>query len=357
MAARDEFETLTPEFGIYINGSQVPIDTITADLISLNVLDDVDAMSMFAVTLSAWDAAEVKVKWVDHKLFREGNPVKIEMGYHNQLKTLFSGEITGLEPDFAEARPPTFTVRGYDRRHRLMRERKTRSFTNLKDSDIASQLAREAGLRPEVDDSKVGLPYVLQHNQTDMEFLLSRARRIEYEAVVEDSSLLFRPRKIEKNAAVNLRLNIELLEFRPRMTTMGQVKEFTVRGWNPKDKKEIVASSTAGDESTKMGGTVTGPANAKQLFSGTGSTRVTMPVQSQEEADQMAKQGFSEMALGYIRAEGVCIGDPRLRAGTVVKVEGIGERFSGLYYLCSTEHRFSMRKGYRTAFSALRNAT
>jgi phage protein D len=357
MTARDQFETLTPEFGIYINGSQVPIDTIAADLISLNVLDDVDAMSMFAITLSAWDAAQVKVKWIDHKLFREGNPVKIEMGYHNHLKALFSGEITGLEPEFLEARPPTLTVRGYDRRHRLMHQRKTRSFTNLKDSDIASQMAREAGLKPEVEDSKVMLPYVLQHNQTDLEFLLARAKRIEYEVVAEDSSLLFRPRKIEKSAAVSLRLNIELLEFRPRMTTMGQVQEFTVRGWNPKDKKEIIARSAAGDESTVMGGKISGPANVQQLFSNTGSMRVTMPVQSQEEADQMAKRGFSEMALGHIRAEGVCIGDPELRAGTIVKVEGIGERFSGLYYLCSTEHRFSMRKGYRTAFSALRNAT
>ena len=357
MTARDELETLTPEFGIYINGSEVPIDTIAADLISLDVFDDADATSMFAIKLTAWDAVEVKVKWMDHKLFREGNPVKIEMGYHNHLKTLFSGEITGLEPEFAEARPPTLTIRGYDRRHRLMHERKTRSFTNLKDSDIATKIAHEASLKPEAEDSKVVLPYVLQHNQTDLEFLLARARRIEYEVVVEDNSLLFRPRKIENSATVKLRLNIELLEFRPRMTTMGQVKEFTVRGWNPKKKKEIVACSAAGDESSKMGGTTTGPAKVKGLFTSTGSTRVTMPVQSQEEADQMAKRGFSEMALGYIKAEGVCIGDPSLRAGTVVKVEGIGERFSGLYYLCSTEHRFSMRKGYRTAFSALRNAT
>ena len=82
-----------------------------------------------------------------------------------------------------------------------------------------------------------------------------------------------------------------------------------------------------------------------------------MPVQSQEEADRIAKQRFSEIALGYIRAEGKCIGDPQLRAGIVVKIEGIGERFSGLYYLGAVEHRYSIQKGYRTSFSARRNAT
>jgi phage protein D len=357
MSARDRVATLAPEFGIHINNSPRPIDAISADIISINVLDDVDAMSMSSITLSAWNAADVKPKWIDDDRFREGNPIKIEMGYADHMTSVFNGEITGLEPDFPEMRTATLTVRGYDRRHRLMRKRKTRSFTDLKDSDIASQVARESGLDARVEDSKVMLPYVLQHNQTDLEFLLDRGRRINYEVVVEDRTLLFRPRKIDESAQFSLRRDIELIEFRPRMTTMGQVEEFTVRGWSPKDKKEIVARAGAGDESTKMEGTVTGPTNVQQRFSGTGSTRVTMPVQSQAEADQLAKQGFSEMALGHILAEGTCIGDPRLKPGIVVKVEGIGVRFSGLYYICSTEHRFSMRKGYRTAFSARRNAT
>ena len=238
-----------------------------------------------------------------------------------------------------------------------MRQRKTHSFINLKDSDIASQLAHQSGLDPRVEDSKVKLPYVLQHNQTDLEFLLWRARRIDYEVVVEGRTLLFRPRKIEKTAKLVLRRDIELLEFHPRMTTMGQVEELTVRGWNPKEKKEIVARSTAGDLSTVMGGTASGPSNVQRVFCRTGSTLVTMPVQSQEEADRIAKQRFSEIALGYVRAEGKCIGDPQLRAGIVIKIEGVGERFSGLYYLRAVEHRYSMQKGYRTAFSARRNAT
>jgi phage protein D len=356
MAARDQFDTLAPEFAIRINGSALPNEAV-ADMISINIVEDLDAPSMCTVTLSGWDTVEMKVKWIDHKLFREGNPIEIEMGYRDHLQRIFSGEITGLEPDFPEARPPIFTVRAYDRRHRLMRQRKTHSFLNLKDSDIASQLAHQAGLDPKVEDSKVKLPYVLQHNQTDLEFLLWRAQRIDYEVVVEDRTLLFQPRKIEKTAKLTLRRDIELLEFRPRMTTMGQVEKLTVRGWNPKEKKEIVAHSTAGDLPTVMGGTTSGPSNVQQVFSRTGSTLVTVPVQSQEEADRIAKQRFSEIALGYVRAEGKCIGDPQLRAGLVVKVEGVGERFSGLYYVPAVEHHYSMAKGYRTGFSARRNAT
>jgi len=80
-------------------------------------------------------------------------------------------------------------------------------------------------------------------------------------------------------------------------------------------------------------------------------------VQSQEEADQVAKQRFSEMALGYIKGDGVCIGDPRMRAGIVIQIDGVGARFSGLYYVTATEQSFSVAKGYRTRFAVRRNAT
>lgn len=356
MTARDPFDTLAPEFTVRVNGSALP-NAAAADLIQVHVLDDVDAPSMFALTLPAWDTVQMKPKWIDDKLFDEGNTVEIEVGYRDRTVKVISGEITGLEADFAQARPPTLTVRGHDRRHRLMRSRKTRSFMNCKDSDIASQVATDAGLRPQVDDSGTTLPYVLQHNQTDLEFLAMRARRIHYELVVQDRDLFFRPRKTSAAPELTLHREIELLEFRPRLTTLGQVPKLEVRGWDPAQKKEIVGTAGAGDEPKLMDGSKAGPAATQRAFDTPASARVASPVQSQEEADAMAKQGYAEMALGYIRADGVCIGEPRLHAGIVVKIEGLGTRFSGSYYVTSVEHSYSAKKGLRSAFSARRNAT
>ena len=36
---------------------------------------------MFSVTLAAWDTVQMKAKWIDDPLFREGNPVEIGIGY------------------------------------------------------------------------------------------------------------------------------------------------------------------------------------------------------------------------------------------------------------------------------------
>jgi phage protein D len=356
MNTRDSYDTLTPEFAVRVNGSALPNEAV-ADLIKLSVLDDVDAPSMFTITIVGWDTRQMKAKWIDHALFREGNPVEIAFGYRGKTEPVLSGEITGLEPDFLESQPPTLTVRGYDRRHRLMRSRRTRSFTNCKDSDIASQIASEANLRPNAEDSGVTLPYVLQHNQTDLEFLTMRGRRINFEVVVIDRDLVFRPRKISDAAELTLHREVELLEFRPRLTTLGQVPQLEVRGWDPAKKQEIIAQAGIGDEPKLMAGSTSGPSATQRAFATLGSARVTSPVQSQGEADAMAKRGYAAMALGYIRADGVCIGEPGMRAGTVVDIAGIGDRFSGSYYVLSVEHAFRAQKGFRTYFSAQRNAT
>jgi phage protein D len=286
-----------------------------------------------------------------------GNEVEIQMGYVDNLQKLMVGEITGLEPEFSANEVPMLTVRGYDRRHRLLRGRKTRSFTQVKDSDIASQIAADAGLTAQVEGTAVTLDYVLQHNQSDLQFLRQRARRIGYEVVVEDKTLHFRPHQNAASEVLTLTWENDLIEFHPRLTTLEQVGQVAVRGWNPKDKEAVVAEAAAGSESSTMGGTTGGPSAADGAFGQSSYTSIDWPVFSQAEADKMAVGQFNNMALAYISGEGIVAGRTELRAGTVVKIEGLGDRFSGNYYVISATHMYTPRNGYRTAFSVRRNAS
>jgi len=355
VAEKRNFDTLAPEVKLRINGKEIS-EAATSDLVSVNVLEDVNAAGMFTFTLLCWDNREMRVIWIDDDQFKEGNSVEIDMGYRDHMKTLFKGEITGLEPEFPKDEAPKLTVTGYDRRHRLMGKRKTRTFLKMKDSEIANQVAGDWSLTPKIDDSRVRLDYVLQNNQSDFEFLQERARRIGYEMVVTDAELHFRPRKNEGSGVLTLSRDVELLDFSARLTTMGQLEEVCVQGWNPKEKKETTARSRIGDE-RQMGGSATGPAMTRRAFSGTGGTAVDTPVLDQAEADQLARGWFGEMALTYVEGFGICIGDPELRAGTLVDIEGLGKRFSGSYYVTSTEHSYRPNIGYRTALSIRRNAT
>lgn len=254
------------DFEIRINGSPLPAEA-KADVRAVTVSEDVGAPGMFTLQLYNWDMNQLKVTWVDEPLFAEGNEVRIQMGYlDGELAELMVGDITGLEPEFTTDETFTLTVRGYDRRHRLLRGRQTRSFVQMKDSDIARQIAGDAGLSAKVQDSKVKLDYVLQHNQTDLEFLQERAQRIGYEVVVQDKTLHFRPQRSDQKQALSLFLDEDIVEFYPRSTTLTQVGQVAVRGWDLKEKKAIVGQAGAGQEATRMGGSTSGPQAANKGF-------------------------------------------------------------------------------------------
>ncbi|MCG6986100.1 MAG: hypothetical protein LJE61_12990, partial [Thiocapsa sp.] len=50
-----------------------------------------------------------------------------------------------------------------------------------------------------------------------------------------------------------------------------------------------------------------------------------------------------------LTGSGSTIGDPRIRAGTVLQLEGLGEQFGGLYRVTSATHSLDSG-GYRTSF-------
>ena len=355
MPVADLSNPVVPEFDIIINGSALE-GTARPYIASILVDDSIAWPSMFALQFAgSFELADVHT-WIDYPSFGVGNVVEIRLGYGDKLESLIVGEITGLEPEFALDRPPSLIVRGYDRRHRLQKGRKTRTFVEQTDSDIATQIASEARLSVEAISSSVVHDYVIQANQTDLEFLRERARRIHYEVFVADETLHFRPVQNDQSEVLTLTIGDHLLEFYPRLSMTRQVADVVVLGWNPLDKREIVGIPEFGFESAQMGGKRSGP----QINREVGRTRDVVSMQSprtQAEADQMAQAALNQKALALIEGEGVCLGRTDIRAGKVIKIADVGQRFSGKYYVTTAVHNYTAQGGYRTQFQVRRNSS
>lgn len=349
--------TQVPHFKIIINGSELPINVETK-IVKIEVDHCVNLPSMFVLKLAGLSSPNHISELIDgSEMFSVGNVIEIKMGYAINLETLFIGEITGIEPDFLFDRPLSLSIRGYDRGHRLLRGRKTRTFKQEKDSGIAEKIANELGLTPEVEDTQVVHEYVIQANQTDMEFLQGRGKRIHYEVAVEDKALFFRQIKNTESETLKITFDDDLLEFYPRVSTLRQISGVEIAGWNFKNKKEIIGSATIGDEVSKMGGENSGAEIADNFFDTSTGFVDDRPVATQPEADQIAKARFNNVALALINGEGLCFGRTDLRAGKVIKIDGLGERLSGRYYVTNSIHSYTSERGYYTNFSVRRNAS
>lgn len=356
MAKASRTSPLVPAFEVLIDGAPLPVDA-HAHVVALAVDEDVGVPTMFTMKLAGSDEQGGAATWVDDtSLFSIGSAIEVRLGYIDNLETVMHGEVTGLEPEFVLDRLPALIIRGHDRLHRLQRGRKTRTFAQQKDSDVASLIASDAGLTPDVEDSGVIHDYLVQANQTDLDLLRHRAERIHYALGINDRTLRFRSVDAQ-SSSVTLTLGDDLREFCPRLVSMGQATEVAVRGWSPKDKKEIVGQARSGDEGALVGGQQGAPALVSGFFGAAVEALSAAPVSSQAEADQVAKARLGSVALSLVSGEGLCWGRTDLRAGQVVTVDGIGQRFGGTYYVAGVSHRYSDRRGYETRFSVRRNAS
>ena len=133
---------------------------------------------------------------------------------------VFTGEVVGLEPCADRSRP--VVVRAFNRLHRLTQGRKTRTFETKTDAEIVATIAADHALVPAVFTGlRERHDVVVQHDQTDLEFLLERAARIEFEVFVDDQTLYFQPRDPATVALGPLRVrpDAQLRAFHPRLSS------------------------------------------------------------------------------------------------------------------------------------------
>jgi phage protein D len=336
---------------VKIGGADVSKDFMSA-VLRIVVDATLHMPSMFTIELR-----DPELKWVDDSSLDLGKAVEISAEtsseWDSQSGNLFKGEITALEPRFSGQGETSMVIRGYDKSHRLHRGKKTQTWLNKKDSELATAIAGNAGLGNDVDATTVTYDYVMQYNQSDMEFLLGRAERIGYQVLVDDGKLFFKKGAwTQSGTPPELTLGDNLLSFQPCWSGTHQAEKMTVRSWDPEGKAKIEKALTSPNSALNQGGmTATGGDMAKEKLGGSAEEVITtVPAFTVDETAAIAEGLQNDISREFVSAEGVCHGNPLIKAGGKVNITNIGDRFSGNYFVTSVLHTYS-EEGYRTRFS------
>jgi Bacteriophage probable baseplate hub protein len=362
-----------PSFRVEIDGEQLSPQT-NGDVLSLKVSMDIDNMTSFEICVANWvDAATPRTaetldgfKHSDSNRFDPGRQVHIKMGYADRLVSMVTGQITSLAPKFPQQGPSTLTVAGLDGMFRLKdrrpREGEATKYRNKTDSQIAEIIATRNNLLANVTPGGESHPEVVQKNQDDAQFLIERAKRIDFDCFLltdpqsNRTTLHFmRPTDGRDSSRIRnfaLRWGENLISFMPTINMSEQVGQVTVRGWNPTAKQAIVATAGPDDLPRSASGGRSGP-QASQQSQQKSDVTVDAPVSSQQEAFELAKSLLLERAYRYITATGQIIGLPDLRPSDNLSLSGLGSRFNGDYYVKKVEHTVG-ESGYQTQFEARR---
>jgi uncharacterized protein len=353
----------------YVPGFEVRLDgrppgrEVVRDILTVSYKDSIQDIDSFDITINNWDAQTRTFKYSDSKLFDPGRRIELSMGYRDAQRTMLKGEITSLRPAFPAGGGSTLTISGLNILHRFRTQQE--SHTYIKRTD--SQIAEEIGQRLNVEVEAVHAPgepvfdYLIQDNQYDIVFLMERARQAGYDIFVEERDsgsgvrtvLAYRPSTSVHRPTYRLSYGKSLIEFQPELTTANQVGKVTVRGWDNAKKEAIEYTATRAELVTKGVGERGGQGTIDKSIEAKAEIVATRPVASQAEAQSLARQILEGIAKEMVKATGSVPGLPDIRAGTVLEIDGLGERFSGRYFIVASTHAIG-DGGYTTQFECRR---
>lgn len=344
-------QDFTNELLVEVDGAPLPADL--AVLLVQSVVDDSRSVpDLFALRFR--DANNIVLEAAGITI---GTPVSLAV-MSNETSTpapLLDGEVTALEKEHDGT--GTFTVvRGLDRSHRLTRGRRVRAFQQMTVADVATRVARDAGLKVgRIDPTATVHPQISQGNESDWDFLRRLAADVGAEVAVVDGALEFR-RPTEAGRAPGtsseatrepmvLELGRNVTRLRAVITSGEQVPQVQVRGWDFTAKRAVVGAARAVTTSAEVGAR---PAELAGTFAAPTLVATDPPYLTQGEVDDAAKALAEQVAGGLAELEGVMRGNPLVRSGTAVTLVGAGKPFDGKYTVTASHHRFDPDTGYTT---------
>jgi uncharacterized protein len=274
-------------------------------------------------------------------------PVEILVSSQGGQKSIYKGEVVGLEPVYRAAEKQRISIRAMNKFHRLTRKRKSVTFTDKTDQQILQQVVSDSGLTLAwKHETSITYKHVYQHNMTDMEFVRMRAARMGCHIWCVGDTLNVKQPDLQQGPKQTLNIDSaisnqpQLRGFHPRMSSAPIANKMTVKGWNPETKQLITGTATA--QASKLGSQ-----NASAASGNMGNEEnftVDHPIWSAEEATAIAKAKLQDASLTYMTGECECVGDPSYDLGTVVKLnintQDPEDVFNGLYYVMGVTHRY-----------------
>jgi phage protein D len=372
------YKQYAPEFVVRLNGELMPA-ALKGAVSSISYQDGMQGADRVEVTL-----ANPSLRWLDHPLLSVDTPFSLSIGYApDPLEEVFVGEITGVEPSFPAGGMPTIRVTAQDFLNRLTQGTKNRGFAikipsvgnfPLPDVAVASIVSAGNLLIPEPDPVGGALSVLLtlgsylsfpgfaqpvvrrQEETSDFDFLSTLARENGWEMFIDHTQnpkgrvLKFQFLIQQYTPSVTLDWGASLMDFTPRLTTVGDVAGVTTRVWVDNLQMEFVIS-VSWDYDRACFNLVIYPGFASELVPTTGRQTVTVTSKGYATAARSILTELLPRLNNRLTGSGSCVGNPQIKASRVIRLNGLGDQFSGSYRITQATHTFDS-SGYKTSFQA-----
>lgn len=321
--------------------------TLTASMLTLDVIDSADGMARCEVTFGNWGGPQKPgFQHFDRSKLDFGKAISVKLA--NDL--LFDGRMSAITARFPEGGPPQIGVCAEDRLQDLRMTRRTRCFADVSLADVIRRIAGDYGLQAQVDLSGSPHKVCAQVNQSDLAFLRDLARREDAQIWIDGGQLKATTRAQRNAGSIHLAWAGMLREFSVSADLAHQRTSLIASGWNVSDKQTAKYEADEVAIRAELNGGDSGVAILQQAFGARADTLAHGLPFDGGEVRALAEASLRHLARRFVVGSGVAATRADLRVGAKLKLSGLGPLFEGEYTLIHVHHRFDGKNGMRTEF-------
>lgn len=330
-----------PAFTITSDGAPIPD---TYEVTALEVCEEVDSVSTARITLLDGDPAERDFAISESKTFAPGAAVEIALGYDSKVQTVFSGIVTGQRIEAAPDAPSQLQVEIRHACFRMANARTSRVWIKRTDADALSELAAAHGVAFK-GKSNVAHPQMVQHQASDWDFALLRARSAGQILVPGLDGLRMMTPDLSQSPGATLEYGDNILSFDLDLDVGLQAESVETAAWTPSKQTLLTARAKAD--------IVPGPGNLSGAQLAKTSQLTPLPrhpgMRDTAELDAWARADMTRRRLAAISGAVTAQGISAVTTGGTVELKGLGARFDGVAFVSGVRHMLS-EGVWRTVF-------
>ncbi|ASS48512.1 MAG: type IV secretion protein Rhs [Candidatus Fluviicola riflensis] len=303
-------------------------------VMSIVVSKEVNRIPMAQLVLLDGDVSKNDFLLSNEDFLIPGKKIEITAGYHSDEETIFKGMIIKHSIKIREG-VSNLIVECKDEAVKMTIGRKSKYFYDSKDSDVFEELIGAYSLEMDVEATTYEHKELVQYNASDWDFMVSRAQANGKLCFVNDGKIVIKKPEFSQTEIETVVYGSSMLDFDAEIDARNQLKKATSYTWNPSDQ-ELVDTEGA-DPAVSLNGNLTSADLADVIG------LENLELRHGGFVNDALMQGWSDATLlfqqlskvrGRVKFQGI----PAVLPNTVLKMEGVGNRFNGNVYVTGVFH-------------------
>lgn len=272
--------------------------------------------------------------------FKPGSEIKINAGYDENEETIFQGVIVKHSIKITEDNYARLVIECRDKAVGMTIGRKNANYVDSKDSDIITKLiGNHSGLSSDVDATTTSFKEIVQYYCTDWDFLISRAEVNGLLVIVEDGKVMAKAPDTGATPQLKVTYGEDLIEFDAEMDARTQLTAVKGVSWDLKTQA-VVESKEVSSQTLNGQGDLNSTELAK-VFSPKSLRLQTSAPMEKTALEKWADGQQLKAGLARIQGRMKFQGSPKAKVGTLIELEGVGNRFNGKVFVSAVNHDIS----------------